>query len=252
MARKGRANLAKGLAVLFALSVWQVAALFLGHDLLLVSPVRVVLRLGTLWLEPDFWQTVFFTLGRIVAGFLLALSVGSALAVAAGRVRLLEVFLWPFVVTVKAVPVASFIIISLIWLSSRQLSVFISFLMVFPVIYLNVLQGIRSADAQLLEMAAVFRVPWSRRLPYIYLPQIRPFLSSACSVSLGMSWKAGIAAEIIGIPDGSIGEKLYSAKIYLNTADLFAWTVVVVLISVLFEKLFLLLLNRGFGRLEKL
>jgi NitT/TauT family transport system permease protein len=172
--------------------------------------------------------------------------------VAAGRVRLLEVFLWPFVVTVKAVPVASFIIISLIWLSSRQLSVFISFLMVFPVIYLNVLQGIRSADAQLLEMAAVFRVPWSRRLPYIYLPQIRPFLSSACSVSLGMSWKAGIAAEIIGIPDGSIGEKLYSAKIYLNTADLFAWTVVVVLISVLFEKLFLLLLNRGFGRLEKL
>ena len=252
MARKGRANLAKGLAVLFALSVCQVAALFLGHDLLLVSPVRVVLRLGTLWLEPDFWQTVFFTLGRIVAGFLLALSVGSALAVAAGRVRLLEVFLWPFVVTVKAVPVASFIIISLIWLSSRQLSVFISFLMVFPVIYLNVLQGIRSADAQLLEMAAVFRVPWSRRLPYIYLPQIRPFLSSACSVSLGMSWKAGIAAEIIGIPDGSIGEKLYSAKIYLNTADLFAWKVVVVLISVLFEKLFLLLLNRGFGRLEKL
>jgi NitT/TauT family transport system permease protein len=112
MARKGRANLAKGLAVLFALSVWQVAALFLGHDLLLVSPIRVVMRLGTLWLEPDFWQTVFFTLGRIVAGFLLALFIGSALAVAAGRARLVEIFLWPFVITVKAVPVASFIIIS--------------------------------------------------------------------------------------------------------------------------------------------
>lgn len=95
-------------------------------------------------------------------------------------------------------------------------------------------------------------MPWRRRLLYIYLPQLQPFLLSACSVALGMSWKAGIAAEVIGIPSGSIGEQLYEAKVYLSTADLLSWTVVIVLVSVLFEKLFITLLKRAFAGLERL
>ena len=225
--------------------------MLLGHDLLLVSPVRVIGRLAAMWREPGFWGPIGFSFGRIVGGFFLALLLGCALAVAAGRFPVLETFLWPFVITVKTVPVASFIIISLIWLSARQLSPFIAFLMVFPVIYANVLQGYKSTDGKLLEMATVFRVPWRRRLLYIYLPHFRPYLTSACSVALGLCWKAGVAAEVIGIPAGSIGEKLYTAKIYLETADLFAWTVVIVLISVLFEKLFLRLLRLGFTWLER-
>ena len=110
------------------------------------------------------------------------------LAVAAGRLRVLELLLWPYVTAIKSVPVASFIIICLIWMSTRQLAVFISFLMVFPVIYSNTLQGIKSADGALLEMARVYRVPFSRRLGYIYAPQVKPFLLSGCSVALGMSW----------------------------------------------------------------
>ena len=153
---------------------------------------------------------------------------------------------------IKSVPVASFIIISLIWLTSSELSIFISFLMVLPIIYTNVLEGIRSTDRKMTEMADVFHIPWNRRLVYIWLPQIRPYLISACSMSLGLSWKAGIAAEIIGIPDGSIGEMLYNAKAYLNTVDLFGWTVIIVVISIAFEKLFLALLRYGFRKLVRL
>ncbi|MDD4125292.1 MAG: ABC transporter permease subunit [Eubacteriales bacterium] len=104
----------------------------------------------------------------------------------------------------------------------------------------------------MIELADIFRVPWKRRLVYIWLPRIKPFLISGCSVSLGLSWKAGIAAEVIGIPEGSIGERLYYAKVYLNSADLLAWTFIIVMLSVLFEKLFVLMLKNGFGRLEKL
>ncbi len=134
---------------------------------------------------------------------------------------------------IKAIPVASFIILVLIWVPSRNLSIVISFLMVLPVVYTNVLNGIASTDRKLLEMAQVFRVPLSRRIRYIYLSQLLPFLRTGFSLSLGLCWKAGIAAEVIGIPKGSIGEKLYEAKVYLQTADLFAWTLVIVLISVL-------------------
>ena len=152
---------------------------------------------------------------------------------------MLEILLAPVVTVMKSVPVASFIILCLIWIPSRNLSVFITFLMVFPAVYTNVCQGIRETDRELLEMAQVFQVSFGRKVRYIYISQAAPYFQAACRLALGLCWKAGVAAEVIGIPGGSIGEKLYHAKIYLNTPDLFAWTIVIIGISVLFEKLFL-------------
>lgn len=237
-------------AIAFALLLWQVGAMLLNQQLLLVTPLAVMERLLSLWKEADFLSTIGFSFLRIVSGFFLGLIVGSVLAVIAGRFYLAEVMFWPFLVTIKSVPVASFIILCLIWLNSRSLSVFISFLMVLPIVYTNMLEGIKSTDRKLLEMAALFRVGWLKRMKYIHLPHLKSYLLSACSVSIGLSWKAGIAAEVIGIPDGSIGEKLYEAKVYLSTADLFAWTVLIILFSVAFEKLFLLFLKRLFVQLE--
>ena len=221
-----RPALQKCIAVALALLVWQGAAMAVGLDLLLPSPWQVACRLWSVWREPGFFATVAFSLLRISGGFALGLVLGVLLAV------------------------ASFIIIFLIWMSTRQLAVFISFLMVFPVIYSNTLQGIKSADGALLEMARVYRVPFSRRLGYIYAPQVKPFLLSGCSVALGMSWKSGVAAEVIGVVGGSIGERLYEAKVYFQMTDLLAWTVVIVVCSVGFEKLVLWLLRRGFAAWE--
>ena len=243
-------SIRKILSVALALLLWQAGAMALDLHLLLVTPVEVVRRLFTLILENGFWKTLLFSFGRIVLGFALAFALGCLLGVLSGKWPLLETLLWPYVITIKTVPVASFIIISLIFFSARQLSTFISFLMVFPVIYSNVLEGIRSTDRELLEMAQVFRIPWIRRLAYIYLPHLKPFLFSACSVALGMSWKSGVAAEVIGVASGSIGEKLYESKIYFMTEDLLAWTVVIVLVSVLFEKAFLRLMKAAFDRWE--
>ena len=239
-------------SIVLALALWQFAAGLLAQNLLLPTPVKVIKKLFDLVLMPDFWGTVWFSFWRIAGGFLLAMVMGILLAVVSYRFSLVETLLWPYVTLTKAVPVASFIIISLVWLSSKELSIFISFLMVFPVIYFNILQGMKATDIKKLQMAQLFGVPWSKRLLYIYIPQIKPFLLSACSVSLGMAWKSGIAAEVIGIPDGSIGEMLYEAKVYLSTSELFAWTIVILLVSILFEKVFLKLLHLFFDRLEKL
>ena len=238
------------LAALLALLVWEAAALLLRNPLLLVTPQAVAVRLVSLLGTADFWRTLGGSFCRIAGGFLLAAALGCALAVPAGRRPFLAALLRPWVVTAQSVPVASFIILALLWLTPRRLSVFISFLMVFPVVYTNVLQGIRAADGQLLEMAALFRVPWSRRFRYIYLPALRPYLTAGCRVGLGLCWKAGVAAEVIGVVSGSIGGRLYDAKVYLEMADLFAWTAVIVAVSAAFEKLFLALLGRALDRWE--
>lgn len=230
-------------AVAFWLLVWHIVSVVVGSDIILVSPLRVVETLFSVIRDPAFLSTVGYSFVRITGGFFAAMLLGVLLGWVSSRLWIVETLLRPITVVIKATPVASFIILVLLWFSSRNLSIIISMLMVFPVIYLNTLEGIKSTDRKLIEMAKVFRMPLLKRILYIYLPSVIPFFVSACSVSLGLCWKSGIAAEVIGIPDGSIGELLYSAKIYLQTAELLAWTVIIVVISILFEKLFMALLK---------
>ena len=143
---------------------------------------------------------------------------------------------------------ASFIILALVWVSGRSLSILISFLMVLPVLYSAVRTGIESADAQLLEMAQVFHLSLARRVKAIWLPAILPAFRQGCRRGAGLCWKSGVAAEVIGLPDGSIGDALYRAKITLSTGELFAWTFVIILLSAGFEKLFLALLDKAVAR----
>ena len=239
-------------AIVIALVIWQAAAMILDQKLLLASPVQVVIRLTSIWREKSFWSSIWFSLERILAGFLIAFGLGMVLAFLAERFRVIEVLLWPYVLSIKAIPVASFIIISLIWLSAKSLSVFISFLMVFPVIYSNVLEGLKNTDSKILEMSKLYQLSFFKKFLYIQLPQIKPFLLSACNVAIGMSWKSGIAAEVIGIPTGSIGEMLYNAKIYFNTVDLLCWTVIIVIVSQLFEKAFIKVLEVIYRKIETL
>lgn len=249
--KRNKLRVEKLASVMFALAVWQVCAMIIGERLFLVTPITVVKRLFSLLTEADFLSIISFSFLRIVLGFFLGLIIGIFMASLAGRFSILKTMFWPYMVTIKSVPVASFIILCLIWLTSSTLSIFISFLMVLPVIYTSILQGIESTDEKLLEMTRVFRVSWIKKLKYVYLPQIKPYLISACSVALGLAWKSGIAAEVIGITFGSIGEKLYESKIYYSTADLFAWTVIIVLLSIGFEKIVLSLIREFFVRLEK-
>ncbi|MBO5768181.1 MAG: ABC transporter permease subunit, partial [Clostridia bacterium] len=193
-----------------------------------------------------------YTLKRIALGFAFGFVFGALLALAAGRFKIIETLLWPYMLTVKSVPVASFVVLALIWLSSGGLSIFISFLMVLPIIYTNLLDGIKAVDKKMLEMAEVFKMPFSRRLRFIWLPCVKPFLLSGSRIALGLAWKSGVAAELIGYPEGSVGEVLYYSKLFMNTADLFAWTVVIVLLSVLFERLVLFLLKRLLKGVESL
>lgn len=239
-------------AVLVWLLIWQLGAMAMDQQILLVSPIAVLIRLGTLAVEPSFWKAVGFSLLRITGGFFLGAAVGTVLAALSARLRRAEELLAPLLLAIKSIPVASFIILSLILFSSRNLSVLISFLMVLPVLYAGVLGGIRAMDKQMLEMAQVFQIPAPRRVRYVYLPQVLPYFRAACASALGLCWKSGIAAEVIGMPTGSIGERLQQAKIYLDTPDLFAWTLVIVLVSLAFERLFLALLQiatRYLGRM---
>lgn len=221
----------------FWLAAWQLASMAVGSRIVLVGPAEVARRLAELVLEADFWVSVGLSLGRVATGFGLAVVAGVALAAWASRSRVVEGLLAPLVGAVKAAPVASFVVLLLMWVSSRRLSVAVSFLMAFPILYTNVLAGVRQTDPALLEMADVFGVSGWARVRTVYAAQVVPYLRAGLSLAMGLSWKSGIAAEVIGLPAPSIGIHLYDAKVYLDTPDLLAWTVVIVALSVGLEAL---------------
>ena len=183
-------------------------------------------------------------------GFLLSVAAALALAVLSYLSRPAEILIEPVVKVVRATPVASIVILTLVWISSRNLSVVISFMMVFPIVYSNVLEGIRNTDHDLVEAASVYRIRAFKRIRYIYVPSVIPYFNAAIRTALGLAWKSGIAAEVIALPDGSIGERVYEAKIYLSTPDLFAWTLVIIVLAFLFERFFLLLTRLLSRRIE--
>lgn len=237
----------KLLIILFWLLLWYLLALLVDNTFLLVTPYRAAVALGSSMSTLVFWKTVLFSVLRIGAGFLGGTLVATLLGWLSFRIRFLEEMLSPLIMLLKAIPVASFAVLLLIWWGSSYLAVAVCFLVVMPNLYINTLEGLKNTDIKLAEMAEVFHIPVRNRFFYIYRPALKPFLVSALKLSLGMSWKSGVAAEIIGTPAFSVGERLYLSKIYLDTAGVFAWTAVVILLSWCFEKSVLWMAERFFA-----
>ncbi len=225
-----------GLIALFWLLLWQIGAWRLNQPLLLPSPLQVGRRLGELAVTLPFWQSIAFSLRRIVAGFLLGFFSAALLAVAGYFLPPLASLLAPPLAIIKSTPVASFIVLALLWLPSPWLSAFIAFLMVLPLCYENLLAGLKSADPLLLEMGKVYAFTPFQVFRYIYLPALVPYALAAVRTGLGFAWKAGIAGEVLAIPTGAMGTQLHTAKVTLETTDLFAWTAAIILLSLALEK----------------
>jgi len=230
-------------ALFFWTVVWYLAAVAMDNPLLLPSPLQVLRCLGKLMLTAGFWQTVAVSIGRILLGIVCAVALGCVLAVVTTSFRLPEVLIAPAMTAMQATPVASFTILVLIWIDRDYVPVLICGMMVLPVVWNSVSTGIRVTDPQLLEMARVYRLSWLQTLRRIWVPSVMPFFRAACSSSIGLGWKAGIAAEVLTVPKHSIGRMIADSKLYLMTEELFASTLVVIVLSLLLQKLMLRLLN---------
>ncbi|MBR3289399.1 MAG: ABC transporter permease [Clostridia bacterium] len=231
----------------FWLAVWEGLSRLVAAELLLPSPRQVAAAGWRLVQTAPFWHAASLSLLRIVIGFVAAVAVGSLLAMCTARSKLVRSLTAPLLHVVRAAPVASFIILALVWLKTNRLPTFISFLMVLPVVWSNVEQGIRETDPKLLEMAQVYRLSRWNTFRLIRLPSVMPYALAAMRTGLGFAWKSGIAAEVICRPKPSVGGSLYDAKLYLETPEVFVWTAAVVLLSVLLEQ-GLLALTRRLGR----
>lgn len=222
------------LIAVFWLFLWQIVYWLVGNELFVPPPVSVARRLAVLAAEPIFWQTVFFSIGRIFLGFLAGIFAGVLLGIGCSH-RLTGEILSPLKGIIKATPVASFIMLAWIWLRRDQIPVFIAMLMVTPIVWGNITAGIQSVSLEYLAFAKVYNLSFIKKIRYIYVPSVLPYFTAAAHTAAGLVWKAGIAAEVLCQPKDSIGANLFQAKNLLETQDVFAWTAVVIFISLCLE-----------------
>lgn len=242
--KKLRSALVKAGSAVFWIGIWFLAAELIGRELILPTPFRVLQRLGQLLLTGDFWSKTGMTLLRIVAGFLLGTVLGIVFAVLSALSEPAQAVISPLIRILRATPVASFIILVMLWVGYSFVPIVISAMIVMPVLYLNVYHGIEATDAALLEYAKAYRLSRFKTVTDIYIPSIRPFFVSAAVTSMGLAWKSGVAAEVLARPVKAIGSEIYFSKIYIETADLFAWTVVVIVLSLILEKVITYIISR--------
>ena len=231
----------------FWIGAWGAAAAIVNLPLILPGPVDTLSALIRLVQTGEFWLSTGLTLLRVAIGWALAVLLGAALAAACHKLSWLDAVFSPVRSVIRATPVSSFIILVLLWMQRGRVPVFISFLMVLPIVWTGVQEALEAVDRDLMEMTRAYGFTRRMRLRDLYLPSVRPALTASCLTGLGFAWKAGIAAEVIALPGSSVGKHLYDAKIYLERADLFAWTLTVILLSMALEAALKKALRRGKG-----
>ena len=225
------------LGVLLILLIWQLAASFGGTGFLLPGPIAVASTFIQLFTQGANWRSVAISAFRIIESVLVAILLAIVLSWIASKSRAVRQILSPSVLIMKSVPIVSFILIALFFMSASMLSVVICGLIVFPVVYAQLLSSFLNTDPGLLEMARVFSLKRSEKIRYIIIPGSREVFIASVSVSVGMAWKAGVAAEVLAFSGGTIGRHMHEAKLYLDMERLLSWTLALVLVSFLSEQL---------------
>lgn len=226
-------------AAVFWLVIWQAASTFTGLDFILAGPVKVLFCLAEMLCEGRTYVILLHSFLRIILGFLISFPAAFAAGMASSRNKTFKAFIDPIVVIMKSLPIAVFIILILMLAGSSMLSLVTSFIVTFPAVYYGVLEGMLNLDKSLTEMADIFSIKCIRKFRFIILPQCMPYVNAAAKTSIGMCWKAGAAAEIIGLPNFSIGEQLYLSKLYLQSDVLLSWGIIIVAAGAVSEKVFL-------------
>lgn len=229
---------------LFWIGIWWILSLFVGKEVLLPSPWSTAEKLLSLIRDSAFWTSCVWSLIRILTGVFIGAALGVFLAVLTGFFPAVRIFVAPLLTVIRSTPVASFIVLALVWIGRGRVPSFASALMVLPVIWNSVVTAIENADKSLLEMMQVFSFSPGKRLRAFYLPAVLPSFATGFQTSLGLAWKAGVAAEVLCTPRAAIGTSLYESKVYLESAELFAWTITVILLSLLLENLFAFLCGK--------
>lgn len=246
MKNKHALTTVSSIVILFCL--WQIAAAIINAPVILPAPYEVLGEFFRLFTQKSFYLNLGSTILRALESFVIIVFFGALFGILAGNNKDIETLLKPLVTVFKATPVMSVILIAFIWFRTGAVPVFSAFLMAFPVMFVQTVQGMHNLDKKLLQMCDVYKIDGTKRLLNFTIPAMMPSLVTGAKQSLSMIWKVVIAAEVLTIPEYGIGRSLQLSQIQLETATVFAWTVIAIILTSISDAILTFVLKRILGR----
>lgn len=225
----------KFLIIIFWIIAWEILSLVINREIYLPSPFSAFKALFDLLKSKDTYITIFYSTYRTLAGFFVSCAAGIIIGYVCGVNEFFHNLFNPLVSIIRTVPVMSIIIIAIMWFKDTNVPIFVAFLMCFPIIWTNTVSGIKSTDIKLLQMCRIYNIKKVRIIKSVYFYSALPYIKASMISALGIGWKVTSAAEVLSLPKYSIGGYLYDSKVYLEIPDLFAWTVIIIFLSHIFE-----------------
>lgn len=228
---------------LFWFGIWYLLSTIIDNQLLFPNPLLVLKRVFVLFTLKDFWVTTIVSIIRVINGIIIGTIIALILAFLSYKVRIIHDIFYPLMTIMRSTPVASFIVLIVLFIGKSIIPTIITLIMVVPIIWANVYEGLKNINSELKEVCSAYKIPFKKRLKALYVPSVLPHFNSALISAIGLGWKAGIAAEILYPPIKSIGRAILNSRNFLETVDLYAWTAIVILISFLSEALVKLIIK---------
>lgn len=225
------------LGVISIVTAWQVSAHFTGNTDIFPSPLKSMITLSNLAVTEAFWMHIGVTLFRGIVGGIFSLIIGFTLGLLASINGSIKAFIFPWVVLLRSIPVISVILLAIIWLIPGYVPFFIMLITVTPIITEEVIEGITEINSKYSEMITIYNIPWHKRLTEVIIPGLTPRLASGLSLGMGYGWRAVVVGEVLSRPQWGIGDRMAHTQSYFNADELIAWTVVLIVISSIFDKL---------------
>ncbi len=226
------------ISAVFWTALWDFFSYKVGMRYVLPSPSVTFKRLFEMMGEKTFYEYAGNSLLSIFKGFIGGALIGTLLGTLSAFIKGADILFSPLNTVIKATPVASFIILAFIWMDNSEIPVLISVLMITPIVWSALKNALRNVDPELIEMANAYKMPFFKRIISLYVPSVLPSYLTALVTAMGLGWKAGIAAEVLCGTNNTLGNGLLTAKTYLETVDMFAYTVAIIILSVIMELIF--------------
>lgn len=219
------------LVLVFWLGIWEIAAIIYNNYMLFPTVEATFKALCEVIWDKNFILTVLFSLFRVLSGFVFGTLISVILAVVASKIDFVKALVAPIMTVAKSAPVVAVILIIWLLVGGQNVPIVISMLMVMPIIWQNLIDGYSSIDKGLSEICTVYNFSYGKRFRLLILPTLMKYLFPGLITASGLAFKSGIAAEIISMTKSSIGKEIYNAKYLLEGPELFAWVIIVIVLS---------------------
>ena len=223
------------LGIIIFILLWFFISLKINSEIVFPNILTIIKKLIEIILEKSFYKDLFLSLIRVFITFILSFLLAIIFGILSGIFLYIRYMLMPIINFIRTIPTIPLILVAIIWFDNNTVPIFVSMLVIFPIMYDAVVNGIINVDKNLIDMSLSYNVSLKTQIISLYIPSIKPYILTAISQSMGITWKSILAAEILALPSLGIGSKLYESHLYLDTVSLFAYCLIAVIFNGIFE-----------------